>query len=154
SAARSASKGRRRPLLALRAAGLRGHLGRLVLRLGLVFRLFQTGGVAGAAGGRVWGRGRRAPPDAPALLPGHLEAIRVEGDLVAVAQGGLAAHALAVDVGAVAAAQVGNRRLLAAHADEAVVPADGAVRQAQVAIGPAADQELVLGDGYFALLLG
>src|SRR5262245_27803302 len=66
-------------------------------------------------------------------------------EFVAAAQRRLAAHALAVDVGAVAAAQVDDSDLVGRDPEHAVVPADGRQRQPQVAVGGPADQELVLG---------
>ena len=62
-----------------------------------------------------------------------------DADLVAGLEGHLADDAMAVDVGAVAAAEVGQRDLLRARADQAVVPADVDVAQPQVAIGAAAE---------------
>src|SRR5262249_21084503 len=95
-----------------------------------------------------------APGDAVLAAQADGEGERPDGDLVAAAQGGLAADTVAVEEGAVAAAEVNDGRLAAADADDAVVAADGGRAEAQVAVRPAADQELLLGDGDLALFAG
>lgn len=70
---------------------------------------------------------------------GQLERAGLE--TIAVAQLAVAANALAVDVCAVAAAEITDERPTAAVHQDAVAPADGRVLSAQVGVVSAADEK-------------
>jgi hypothetical protein len=75
---------------------------------------------------------------------------RTEANFVPRAQRRLTQDARAVDVGAIAAAEIDERGLAPLEADQAMVPADFRKVQAQVAVAAAADEELIAGQGDLA----
>ena len=73
-----------------------------------------------------------------------------ENEFVARVEFHLAEEAMAVDIGAVARTEVGGERLVAAGADEAMMPAHLRVVNAEIAIVAPADQKFVPREGNFA----
>ena len=72
---------------------------------------------------------------------------------VAASERGLARHTLAIEKGAIAAAEIGERDAARLRAEQAMVPAHAGGAQPEVAVRSPADQEFRLAQKYFARLL-